>query len=426
MNAVYNLLLHLSLPFLLPYLAVKTLVTNRYRMGLRERFGLIDRDKLRELKDSPSIWIHAVSVGEVNAAIPLINRLRERYPERKIAVSTVTVTGQDNAAKKIPSADLIFFFPLDLTWVVRRVIRILRPDIFIVMETEIWPNTLKILHKNRIPAILVNGRISSASFRRYKRFRFFFKGVLGCFSLLSMQSERDTERIIGLGADKKKVVTSGNIKFDQTAPIYNKDASTLYEGVNLDTKDELLIAGSTHKGEDEIILDVFGSLKKEFPSLRLILAPRHPERFREVDDLVISKGFSLIRKTDLDRGERHPFDVILLDTIGELNIIYKIATIVFVGGSLVEKGGHNFLEPAVYGKPVLFGPFVDNFPTIANAMIEGGGGIKVRDGDELLSQIRRLLLNPSLIKEVGSAAQKVLEAGKGALDKNMELIDRLL
>ena len=424
---VYNLLLLTLLPFFLPYFIIKILSTGESRKSLRERFGYLGKEKVRGLQGRPSVWLHAVSVGEINAAIPLVNRLQEKYPELNMVVSTVTMTGYNNAVQKIPSADLIFFFPFDFSWIVKKVVTLLKPKVFILIETEIWPNILRSLRENGIPTILSNGRISSASYKRYKTFRFFFKRVLKGFSIFSMQSERDSRRIISLGADEEKVITAGNIKFDQdilTADI--KDLDNLQKCLHFSGKEKIFVAGSTHKGEEEIILKTFESLKESFPGIKLLLAPRRPERFNEVEDLVRERGLSVTRKTLLDGGADGYFDVMLIDTIGELRMIYGLGTVVFVGGSLVDKGGQNLLEPASYKKPVFFGPHVDNFTSIAKALQEGGGGIQVRNGDELLSQAKRFLSNPSLLESAGNSAWKILNEGRGAVESNLELIDVLI
>ena len=424
---IYDLLLLTLLPFFLPYFIIKILSIGESRKSLRERFGYLEKEKVSALQGRPSIWLHAVSVGEINAAIPLVNRLKERYPELNMVVSTVTVTGYNNAAKKIPSADLICFFPLDFSWIVKKIVKLIRPKIFILIETEIWPNVLRSLRENGIPTILSNGRISSASYKRYTTFRFFIKRVLKGFSIFSMQSERDSSRIISLGADEEKVVTAGNIKFDQDIlAADSKDLDNLQRCLHFSGKEKIFIAGSTHRGEEEIILKVFESLKETFPGIKLLLAPRRPDRFNEVEGLVKERGLSVTRKTLLDGGAEGSFDVVLVDTIGELRMIYGLGTVIFVGGSLVDKGGQNLLEPAMYKKPVFFGPYVDNFTSIAKALLEGGGGIKVRNGQELLNEAKRFLSNPSLLEEAGSSAWKVLKEGRGAIDNNMELINALI
>lgn len=424
---VYNLLLLTLLPFFLPYFIIKIISTGESRKSLRERFGYLGKEKLKDLQGRPSIWLHAVSVGEINAAIPLVNRLKEKYPELNMVVSTVTVTGYNNAVKKIPSADLIFFFPLDFSWIVKKVVKLLRPRIFILIETEIWPNILRSLRENGTPTILSNGRISSASYKRYKTFRFFFKRVLKGFSIFSMQSERDSRRIVSLGADEEKVITAGNIKFDQDIlPADSKDLDNLQKCLHFSGKEKIFVAGSTHRGEEKIILKTFESLKETFPEIKLLIAPRRPDRFNEVEDLVRERGLSVTRKTLLDGGAEGHFDVVLIDTIGELRMIYGLGTVVFVGGTLVDKGGQNLLEPATYKKPVFFGPFVDNFTSIAKALLEGGGGVKVRNGEELLSEAKRFLSNPSLLEAAGDSAWKVLKDGRGAIDSNMKLINALI
>jgi len=421
---LYNVVTFLALPVIVGTLGVH----RKYREGFWQRVGFISHEIQSQLKSSRPVWLHAVSVGEVIASIPIIKKIKEEHPRLKIVLSTITVTGNYTARQKIPEADFVIYFPHDYFFVVNRVISIINPRIFIHTETEIWPNFLCALQRRGIPSVIVNGRISKNSSRRYKLFGWFFKKVFNKISAFGMQSHVDYERVIDIGADPKKVLLTGNMKFDQKISDLSPDGKReLLKHFNLSDEDEIFIAGSTHSGEEEIILNVFQKLIQEHSRLVLILAPRHPERFQEVEKLVKRKGFTLYRKTtitNINPGS-HP-QVILLDTIGELSRTYSIGDIIFVGGSMVNVGGHNILEPVVYKKPVIFGPYMQNSSGIAQTLRESGAGILVKTEDELVTQARRLLDNKDEAKKIGENGFKVVQKHQGATERNMEIINRYI
>lgn len=436
---LYDLFLHISIIVLLPYFLFKMAVKGKYRQGLMERFGVIRADKINRLRGERPIWFHAVSVGETKAVVPLVKRLREEHPEIKIVFSTVTDTGNSIAMKNLPWVDVIIFFPLDLSWVVRRVVRNLKPRVFIVVEKEIWPNLLRVLRKEGVPAMVVNGTISSRSFKRYRLFIPFFSVVFEGITLFCVQGREDRERVLSLGIEEERVRVTGNIKFDEgpSTPT-TTEMLGLMKTLGLSEGDGVIVAGSTHRGEEEIMLDVFKRLKREFHSLRLIIAPRHPERFDEVERLINEKGISMIRRTALryegselrtENSVSHSppsYDVILLDTMGELGRVYSLATVAFVGGSLVDVGGHNLLEPAFQRRPILFGPYVGNYTEIARALVSARGGVMVEDGERLWRWSRRFLLEPDTAREYGEAAYGVVKANRGAMEKGLEVIKGLM
>ena len=411
-----------------PVLVVALVVRRKYREGLCQRMGFIPKSVHDQLKGVHPIWIHAVSVGEVIASIPIIKKIKEVYPQKKIVLSTITSTGNDTARKKIPEIDFLIYFPYDFFFIVKKVLTIINPCIFIHTETEIWPNFLFFLHQREIPSVIVNGRISSKSCRRYKLFGWFFKKVFNKVSAFGMQSLVDYQRVIDIGADPQKVLITGNMKFDQKTPDANdRHKEELLNELNLGLEDKIFIAGSTHSAEEDIILEVFQQLIKEYSNLILILAPRHPERFSEVEKLVKKRGFVVHRKSQIKKYQHLlRSQVILMDTIGELAQFYSIGEIIFVGGSLVNIGGHNILEPLVYKKPVIFGPYTQNVSEFVNVLIESGAGILVTTKDDLLFQAQRLLSNKEEAQMCGERGFQVIKVNQGATEKNFAIIKRFL
>ncbi|MBU4310223.1 3-deoxy-D-manno-octulosonic acid transferase [bacterium] len=423
MYFIYSILLFLFLLFSTPYFLFRMVTKGKYKKGLKQRLGFIPK-----LKDKDIIWVHAVSVGEVIAASPVIDAIRKRFPKYSFLISTVTDTGQDMARKAISDPKEIIYFPLDFKWIVNKVLKIIQPKLFIMVETELWPNFIRETKKRKIPLAVVNGRISPSSFKGYKIIKPFLKKVLFNIDLFCMQSKLDEERIISLGAPKERVHVTGNVKFDGLQTEVS-DRERLAEELKISSKDLVLVAGSTHPGEEEIILDIYQKAREEYPNLRLILAPRHPERIPEVESLCKNKNLSYIRRSQITNHRSpitdHRSPIILIDTIGELAKVYSLATVVFVGGSLVPVGGHNILEPAALGKAPLFGPYMHNFVESARLLIEGKGGIQARDREELLKNILDLLKNPEKREKTGKRAQEIVKRHQGASERTVELIGKL-
>lgn len=420
----YNLVSFLALPIIVGALGIN----RKDREGLWQRIGFVPKQVRDKLNGSRPIWLHAVSVGEVTASIPIIKKIKAEHPTLKIVLSTITATGNYTARQKVPEADFVIYFPYDYIFVVDKVIGIINPCVFIHTETEIWPNFLWALQRRGIPSVIVNGRISLESSRRYKLFGCFFKNVFNKVSAFGMQSSIDFQRVIDVGADPKKVLLTGNMKFDQkSADVSLDEKIRCLEEFNLTPNHEVFIAGSTHPGEEEVILDVFQQLSQAYPRLVLILAPRHPERFQEVEKLIKGKGFTLVRRTQFIKNKSSCFaQVILLDTIGELSMTYGIGDVIFVGGSLVNIGGHNILEPLVYKKPVVFGPYMQNFSEIAHTLRDSGAGILVKTKKDLLLQAQRLLNNKDEAQQLGEKGFQIIKQHQGATDKNMEIINRFI
>ena len=373
------------------------------------------------------IWVHAASVGEVFCSIPLIKRIKKISPQREIVMTTMTRTGNRAAETSIPDADRVLFFPMDHPIAIRRAIERIQPSLLLIAETELWPNLLRFCGKKGIPIVLFNGRISEKSFRRYLFFKFFFKDYLKYISLFLMQTEEDRNRIIEIGATIDKTRVVGNLKFDQPFPSFNEESmAEMAQSLRLRGNEALLIAGSTHSGEEEILLSLLKDLRKIDPHLILILAPRHLERLEEVERILKKESISWARKRSLCEEQKELPEVILLDTMGELMNLYSLGTLVFIGGSLVPVGGHNPIEPLFFKKCVLFGPHMFHFLEISNHLVEAGGAIQVGGKGDLAFHLKRLLSDERARKEVGEKGYQFLQRHRGATEKMFKEIRPLL
>lgn len=424
---LYNALLALSTVLLLPVLPILLLSGKRFRDGFWNRLAFYSPATRAAARGARPIWIHAVSVGEVLAARAIAARLKALRPDKKIVVSTFTSTGNAVARESLTAADLIIYLPLDYRWTVRRALKLFDPSLLIVVETEIWPNLLRLAADRGTPAVLLSGRLSRRSFRRYHWLRRFFAAVLQQFAALGMQSREDAERIVRLGADPGKVSVTGNLK-RSSAPADESAAADRWRDIaGLGGESgQVLVAGSTHRGEEEILLDAFVSLKQSFPRLVMVLAPRHPQRFDEVEKLIEKSSLRYARRSRLNGGVLQSFDVLVLDTIGELADFYRVADVAFVGGSLVDAGGHNLIEPAWHGKPVLFGPWVGGYTEIAEEMKQSGGGVEVGGREEFVFAASRLLSDRERARRVGEKAYQVARATGAVVERSMELVSRYL
>ena len=377
------------------------------------------------LPSEPRCWIHAVSVGESAAAVPLVEGIRQRWPELGIVVSTITPTGARIVGERLAGTATHRFFPIDLPGPVRHALDATRPHFFIAIETELWPNFLRALARRGIPAMIANGRISDRSFRRYGWVRGLMRRVLANVSVFAMQTEEDARRIIALGAPPARVVVTGNLKSDLLPDAAGEDAAAWRGRLRLAADARLWIAGSTHRGEETLVLDAFLHARARRPELALLLAPRHPERVEEVETLIRERGLAAVRRSRLP-ADAAPGAVVILDTVGELAALYALAEIVFVGGSLVPIGGHNVLEPAMRGKPVLVGPHMSNFREGAELLQRSGGGLVVKDGPELEREVARLLDDRALARRMGEAARQAFAGRQGAVSATLDLVGRHL
>ncbi|MDD5155240.1 MAG: 3-deoxy-D-manno-octulosonic acid transferase [Candidatus Omnitrophica bacterium] len=417
----YNLIYILAAVAYLPVF----LWRGKFHRGFTQRLGFLPKDL--ELKGRP-VWIHAVSVGEVMAVRTLLEELRKTYPGKRFVISTVTPTGNKIARNIAANRDTVIYLPLDLSFIVRGVIEKINPSVFILAETELWPNLVSCLYEKRIPVIVVNARISDASFKKYMAFRFLFKNMLNEIEVFCVQSVRDAERLIRMGVRKDKVRVTGNMKFDLKVSLVLKNAADLKLKLGISPGDKFFVCGSTHPGEEGIILAAYKKLLAVSPALRLLIAPRHPERSAELEKLIRSAGFEATRTSKITVRPNASGDaktVLILDSVGELLSIYSIADIVFVGGSLVKKGGHNILEPAMLGQPVLFGPYMFNFRDIAQLFLERGAALLVKDTEQLYSGVKYLLDNPYTIPSFAQKAKELLAVNQGATGKNAAIIKEI-
>jgi 3-deoxy-D-manno-octulosonic-acid transferase len=426
MLPIYNILSLIALLIYLPKLLARKGPEDR-RAYIYERLGISEYVRA-------DIWIHAVSVGEVTAAIPFLKALKKVFPSLQLVLSTTTYTGQKVARDSFPEANRVMYMPWDTGVCISRVVKALKPKLFITIETELWPVLFEQLIKAGTRIIVLNGRLSQDSFRGYRFLKPFMKNVLRKVEYFYMQGKGDVERIISIGADPLKVGLMGNFKFDIDLHLNESTAEWLqtFEG-------RVLVAGSTHKGEEEIVLDAYKDIKERVNDIILILAPRHPERFKDVEETIKNRGMQYIKRTELksgsemnsqmsasDNNSQRPaslksYDVILLDTIGELSRVYATADVTFVGGSLKPFGGHNILEPAYWGKPVLFGPHMDNFP-IAADFLRDGAALEVKDAGSMTSAVLDVLNDREKAGRIGRKAREIVQYNTGAVERALQLI----
>jgi len=402
--------------FALIYLPIY-LFKGKFHRGFLNRLGILPKD----LDLNRPIWIHAVSLGEAISVRGLVEELRKVYPGKRFVISTVTSTGNKIAGTIAKPGDRVIYLPLDFSFTVRSVINKINPSLFIIAETEIWPNLIAYLYKKGVPIVTVNGRISDNSFRGYSAVKFLIKPILNKIRLFCVQTETDAERLKQLGVCPDRIKVTGNLKFDINACAVSEKGSVDYRhNIGLGPQDRLLVAVSTHPGEEKIILGAYKNLLKEFPGLRLLIAPRHTERTPEVEKEILKSGLSVLRISQSSQQVVKPQTVFILDTVGNLRDFYTTADIVFVGGSLIKKGGHNILEPAYAGKPVIFGPHMFNFHDIARMFLDNNAAIEVQTQEALESSIRGLLRNSLKAIQLTRNANMVIAKNRGATLKIIE------
>ena len=427
MYVLYSVLSVVALAIASPFLAYQAVRHRKYVRSLRQRLGYLPLSF--NIDGDESIWIHAVSVGETLTARALIGELKTRYPGLKLFLSTTTMTGHE-VARALTDIDGVFYFPLDWGFTVRRTLDVVRPRLFIMMETEIWPMLLRECRERGVATMLVNGRISKRSFARYTFVRRFFRRVLDDVERFCMQSEEAARRIVALGADPARVVVTGSLKFDSldwpgVGP-HGQSRDRVLRYFRLSPGRPVVIAASTLRGEDQAALEAFRRVQARWPDALLIVAPRHPERFEEVTRLAAEEGFRVVRRTGLPVDQSPDADVVVLDTIGELARLYQIASVVFVGGSLVDAGGHNILEPAMFGKAIVFGPHMHNFAEISAEFLRGSAAVQVSSTRELGECLVDLVGDGVRRASLGAAARAIVEGNRGAKARTMAVITALL
>lgn len=421
MLIIYNILQLLALlvlgPFLLPWVCLAA----KYRRRIPRRLGLGLAGLVRGLRPGPRIWVHALSVGEVASARPLLQMLRHEMPEAVLILSSTTSGGEAYARRLAGVVDCLVPFPLDLFWVVARFVRVLRPDLFVLVETDFWPNLLSRLGRERVPCLLANGRITMASMARYQRLRFLFAPLFNTFAKISMQMADDARSLTRLGVAPEKIVVCGNLKYDMAESAERAGVALDLAGCGLHGR-PLLVAGSTHEGEEAILVEAFAKLCKKFPAMGMIIAPRSVERAPAIVPLAVKQGLDCALRTA--RGIK-ACQVLVLDTLGELAQVYRQADIAFVGGSLVREGGHNPLEPAYFGKPVLFGADMSDFLEISRDLLAAGGA-KIVTAETLCAVMDDLLSNDEKRRQIGGLARELVVLHQGAARRYLELIRGLV
>jgi 3-deoxy-D-manno-octulosonic-acid transferase len=416
MTFLYDLAYWLYLVMCLPLF----LVRKKAHPGLAMRLGRIPR----ELSFRRPLWIHAVSVGEMMTMKSLISQIRGFLPQQQLVLSTVTPTGNAIARSIAAGDDAVIYLPLDISGIVRAVLERVQPGAFVIAETEFWPNMLTALSKRSVPVMIVNGRISDRSFPRYAFVRNIFCPVLNRVTLFCMQTETDAERLCSLGVPRDKIRVTGNMKFDSVSqPV---SGILTRQQLGMTESAFLLVAGSTHAGEEEPLLDVFKEMVKLYPSLKMVLAPRHPERSADVEKLVAARCLSACRMSRLTRDSAAAAEIFILDTVGQLTAVYSLADIVFIGGSLVKTGGHNILEPAALAKPVVCGPYMFNFRDIIDLFVRHEAVWQIKRPQELSGAFRSLLETPGRRQSLGKKGQELVQRNKGATARTATYLKEIL
>jgi len=428
MYSLYSVLVLLVAVVASPWFIYQAVRYKKYVGSLGQRMGYLPVSF--NMDGDESIWVHAVSVGEVLTARPLISELKRRYPNLRMFLSTTTMAGQQLARRSVQDVDAVFYFPFDFGFVIRRTLNLVRPKLFIMMETEIWPNLLRECRARGVKTAVVNGRLSARSFPRYRMIRPMMRRVLDHIDKFLVQSEESARRFIDLGADPARVVVTGSLKFDslEVSPtaLQARARDRVLRYFRVSSSRPVIVAGSTMKGEETTVLKAFRRVRSTAPTTLLVLAPRNPERFAEAEQLARAEGWKVARRSDLAIDAEPRVDVVILDTIGELATIYQLGTIVFVGGSLVPTGGHNVLEPAVFGKPIVFGPNMQNFLEIAEAFVTNGAGVQLENDDQLEQVFVELMGDPVRRARLGAAARALVEANRGANEKSVAVLSQLL
>ena len=425
---IYNLFWPIGLLFFLPGYLVKMARRGGYREKFGQRLGVYDhevRERLSAGREKRSTWLHAVSVGEVNIALKLANALRALDPDLRGVLTTTTTTGFALANKNAPPWIEVMYTPLDYWLIMRRVFSVICPAKIVLVEAEIWPNLAAEAHARRIPLALVNARLSPRSEKRFRRFRFFVAPTFRLLNLICVQEPEDVDRWVALGVERSRIRHTGSIKYDPADLDRTGDAQEIGDVSAAGSECPVLFGGSTHPGEEEILAKIFLKLRGKFPSLRLFIAPRHVERVREIRTQLEALALRVrLASEALDRGETEP-DCVLLDTTGDLQRWYGIASAVFMGKSLTARGGQNPVEPIIAGKPVVFGPHMENFATLAKTLVSKNGAIQVRDADSLEMAVEKLLSDGKARQQVVENAREVVTEHRGATARAAALINEL-
>ena len=427
MYLLYDVLLILAAVLVLPFLSLKRVLTRKNPYGIRERFGFYKNKQIDELGKKKVVWLHAASVGETRVALLLARQIKGENQDQVVLVTNMTKTGLI-VSKQSEFVDFSLLFPFDLSFSVGRLLDLVRPELIIIVETELWPNFIRLAAQRDIPLVMVNGRLSDRSFPRYRSLRFLLKPILECFSAFCMQSQVDAERIAALGAPREKIENTGNLKFDYSLKDVTAEEVKLRKvRYRLPEGVAILVAGSTHAGEEKLLLKVYRELVQDVDrKLVLVMIPRYPDLKRETQGRLKDSKVDYRLRSNLSDEDPliSPGEVLVVDTLGEVLDLYSLADLVFVGGSLVPVGGHNLLEAALLAKPVLFGPHVQNFQEISAKLIRAGAGIKVSDQQDLVRKVKIMLNDPARCRAMGEAGRSLIVENAGATERTMRHIGR--
>lgn len=427
MKRLYNLFFTIFFVLCAPYYFFKMWRRGQWREGFPQRFGRFSSKIKQSLTNRHVLWIHAVSVGEVNICTQLIGALEPRLPNLKIVVSTTTSTGMGELNRKLPSHIQKIYYPIDRRGFVQRAIVTIHPEAIVLVEAEIWPNFLWRAKELGIPTFLVNARLSNNSFRGYKRFGFLFRGIFAAFTGVGCQNEADAERLLKLGCRREAIHMVGNMKFDAARLDERRlvDVPRLLAQLGIPAQARLLVAGSTHAGEEAILADVFVRLRQRFPDLYLVVVPRHFERGKEAGKALSARGIKFAYRSEISvtaKYKPNDLDGLLVNTTGELKYFYEHASVIFVGKSLTAEGGQNPIEPGALGKPMVFGPNMQNFESIANAFVSQKAAMQVQDEKGLEEAIAALLSDTAKAAEMGRNALQVVRENSGAMERTVDMI----
>jgi len=427
MRFLYNICFMLAFCLCSPYYFWRLWRRGNWKRGFSQRFGRYSSKVKQAITNRHTLWFHAVSVGEVNICTQLIRALEPRLPNLKIVVSTTTTTGMAQLNQKLPSHIQKIYYPIDRRAYVQKALATFHPEAIILIEAEIWPNFLWRADHMGIPVILVNARLSDRSYRGYKRFGILFRRIFYSFASVGCQNEADAERLLDLGCHPEAVRVVGNLKFDAAKLDERRvvDVPRLLGQLGVNPEVPLIVAGSTHTGEEAILGEVFMRLKVKFPDLFLVVVPRHFERGREVGRDLEKKGVKYMYRSDISVSTAHKerqVDCLVVNTTGELKYFYERATVIFVGKSLTAKGGQNPIEPGVLGKAMIFGPNMQNFSAVAKSFVDKKGAIQVQDADGLERALEELLSDPVRADALGACALEVVRENLGAIERTVEMI----
>ncbi|MFZ0641130.1 MAG: 3-deoxy-D-manno-octulosonic acid transferase [Candidatus Acidiferrales bacterium] len=432
MYFLYSAVTAIAMALLAPYFALQGLRRGKYLGNLGERMGYLPDALARDVPPRASIWVHAVSVGEVLASKPIVDGLKKRFPERPIFLSTTTATGQQLARERISGADGVFYFPFDWRAPIRRAFGKIQPALVVILETEIWPNFMREAERTGVPVVFVNSRLSERSIGRFRRFRRFiggfFQRVLQSAELFLAQSAEDASRLKEMGAPEEKVEVTGNLKYDLEPPAQSAFGEWLAKQIASQERWPVLVAGSVVAGEEEAVLAAYDVVQRQWRRALLVLAPRKPDQFDAASAVAKECGWTVIRRSaiDLNTPLDENCDVLILDSIGELAGLYAVGDAVFVGGSLVRSGGHNILEPAWFSRVPIFGPSMENFREIAARFSSAGAGVQVASGEKLGKVWAELIRDSARREQMGRKARSLVEANRGASARSLERIARIL